>query len=43
MSAWLQLSEPLNNKLFQLRLAINGMWSVFMVLHALLFRVWERK
>ena len=33
MCAWLQFSEPLNNKLFQLRMAINNMWIVFMLLH----------
>jgi len=37
MSAWLQFSEPLNNKLFHLRLVINDMWIVFMLLHAIVY------
>jgi hypothetical protein len=37
MSAWLHFSEPLNNKLFQLRMAINDMRVTFMLLHAIVY------
>lgn len=37
MSDWLQLWEPLKNKLFYLRIAINDVWIVFMLLHAIMY------
>jgi hypothetical protein len=37
MSDWLQFSEPMNNNLFQLRMAINDMWILFMLLHAVVY------